>query len=89
MDIDSIVKAWKNPEYRLNLSVTEMVKMPPHPSGAIELTDEDLRYVVSAGSNTGRPKKQKPSPTPQPPEPPTLPWRRRPRGRVASWKPGY
>lgn len=32
-----IVRAWKDPEYRLTLN-----EMPPHPAGQIELADLDL-----------------------------------------------
>jgi mersacidin/lichenicidin family type 2 lantibiotic len=32
-----IVRAWKDPEYRLTLN-----EMPPHPAGQIELADPDL-----------------------------------------------
>ena len=32
-----IVRAWKDPEYRLTLN-----EMPPHPAGLIELADPDL-----------------------------------------------
>lgn len=37
-----VIRAWKNPEYRLSLSKAEGASMPEHPAGCIELTDEEL-----------------------------------------------
>lgn len=87
MSIQKIIAAWKDPEFRSRLSADELSEIPDHPSGLIELTDEEQDEVVSAGSNTGRPGKPKPTPTPS--KPPYGSWRQRPKGRVASWKPGY
>ncbi len=39
---DRIIRAWKDPEYRHNLSEEEQELLPENPAGAIELTDEEL-----------------------------------------------
>ena len=39
---DKIIRAWKDPEYRQNLSEEEREALPENPAGAIELTDEEL-----------------------------------------------
>ncbi len=46
-----VIRAWKDEEYRLNLSNGELALVPEHPSGAIELTDADLGGA-SGGSLT-------------------------------------
>ncbi len=53
MKTNHVVRAWKNQEYRQNLSEAEQAQLPAHPSGMIELTDADLG-VVSGGLNTSR-----------------------------------
>ncbi len=49
MSNEDIVRAWKDPEYRLTLN-----EMPPHPAGQIELADPDLdgSSAVNAASFT-------------------------------------
>ena len=42
MSRQNIVRAWKDEEYRLNLSETERSMLPENPVGAIQLTDADL-----------------------------------------------
>jgi mersacidin/lichenicidin family type 2 lantibiotic len=41
-----IVRAWKDPEYRQNLSEADLKKMPAHPAGLIELKDAELEAVA-------------------------------------------
>ena len=43
---DKIIRAWKDPEYRSNLSEEEHSALPQNPAGAIELTDEELDLAV-------------------------------------------
>jgi mersacidin/lichenicidin family type 2 lantibiotic len=43
---DRIIRAWKDPEYRLNLSEEEQSQLPEHPAGAIELTDDELEMAA-------------------------------------------
>ena len=34
-----VIRAWRDPEYRMSLRADEV---PSHPAGLVELTDEDL-----------------------------------------------
>jgi mersacidin/lichenicidin family type 2 lantibiotic len=40
-----IIRAWKDPEYRLSLSKAEQALLLPHPAGLIELADAALAHV--------------------------------------------
>ena len=48
---DKIIRAWKDPEFRAELSEEEREEMPENPAGAIELTDDELD-MVAGGSYT-------------------------------------
>lgn len=51
MNAQDIIRAWKDPQYREILGD----EAPEHPAGVIELTDEELGTVYSAGgSSSGR-----------------------------------
>ena len=50
MLFDRIIRAWKDPEYRLSLSEEEQALLPENPAGAIELTDDDLEMAVGGHS---------------------------------------
>ena len=41
-----IVRAWKDAEYRQHLSAEELARLPEHPAGAIDLTDEELDQAI-------------------------------------------
>jgi len=41
-----IIRAWKDPAFRATLSAEELAQLPGHPSGALELRDEQLRAVT-------------------------------------------
>jgi mersacidin/lichenicidin family type 2 lantibiotic len=41
-----IIRAWKDPEYRLSLSEAEKAMLPDHPAGIIELTDDEMGAVA-------------------------------------------
>lgn len=43
--IDS-AKAMRDPEYRDSLSAEEQSTLPAHPAGLMQLSDDDLEYVV-------------------------------------------
>jgi mersacidin/lichenicidin family type 2 lantibiotic len=47
---DKIIKAWKDPEYRMSLSEEDRAELPENPAGAIELTDEELD-LATGGHN--------------------------------------
>jgi mersacidin/lichenicidin family type 2 lantibiotic len=42
---EKIVRAWKDVEYRLNLSEAERAQLPDHPAGLVELTEKELSPV--------------------------------------------
>jgi len=43
---DRIIRAWKDPEYRTNLSAEEQAQLPENPAGAIELSDDELEMAT-------------------------------------------
>jgi len=43
-----VIRAWKDPAYRATLTAEELARLPGHPSGALELRDEQLRAVTGA-----------------------------------------
>jgi mersacidin/lichenicidin family type 2 lantibiotic len=43
MTSSEVIRAWKDPEYRSNLSESEMSMLPENPAGQIELSDRQLR----------------------------------------------
>src|SRR5262245_30801785 len=47
------IRAWKDPEYRMTLSIAERAALPANPAGAIELTDADLERA--SGGATSEP----------------------------------
>jgi mersacidin/lichenicidin family type 2 lantibiotic len=40
-----VIRAWKDPEYRLSLSEDKRAQLPKHPAWLIEVTDADLASV--------------------------------------------
>jgi mersacidin/lichenicidin family type 2 lantibiotic len=50
-----VIRAWKDEEYRLSLSKAEQALLPAHPSGLIELDDDQMKMVLGAGGHTGLP----------------------------------
>ncbi len=48
MRATSVIRAWKDDEYRLSLSDSELALLPEHPAGAIELTDAELGATAGA-----------------------------------------
>ena len=51
---DKIIRAWKDPEYRQNLSKEEREGLPANPAGAIELTDEELDMAAGGSWRQSR-----------------------------------
>ncbi len=43
-----IARAWKDEEYRLELSDEERARLPEHPAGRVELGDAQLEEVAGA-----------------------------------------
>ena len=51
MSIETIIRAWEDPEYRRSLSAADLAALPPNPVGAIELTDAELGEVLGAAQS--------------------------------------
>jgi mersacidin/lichenicidin family type 2 lantibiotic len=47
----NIIRAWKDPAYRNNLSPTERAALPANPAGAIEISDADLGKIAGGMIN--------------------------------------
>jgi mersacidin/lichenicidin family type 2 lantibiotic len=43
------VRAWKDLSYRAGLSQDEIGKIPAHPAGIVELSDEELKSASGLG----------------------------------------
>ncbi len=54
MNISTIIRAWKDDEFRLGLSETERALLPANPAGLLELTDDEMAQVAG-----GKKKKKK------------------------------
>jgi mersacidin/lichenicidin family type 2 lantibiotic len=39
------IRAWKDPAYRATLSEGDRARLPQHPSGLIELSDDEISLV--------------------------------------------
>ncbi|HMK86591.1 MAG TPA: mersacidin/lichenicidin family type 2 lantibiotic [Steroidobacteraceae bacterium] len=42
----TIIRAWKNKQFRESLSSSEAAQLPEHPAGLIDLTDAELGEVA-------------------------------------------
>lgn len=45
MLVSHIIRAWKDEEYRMSLSEAEQALLPQHPSGLVEISDDELLLV--------------------------------------------
>lgn len=48
MSNETIIRAWKDENFRNNLSAKELTLLPANPVGLIELTDAELSAVAGA-----------------------------------------
>ncbi len=46
LDKKTIVRAWKDKDFRNTLSAEQLKALPVNPSGLIEITDEDLGLAI-------------------------------------------
>ena len=53
MSIKNIIRAWKDEDYRLNLSEAERALLPEHPAGLIELSGAEMDGVVGGSGSCG------------------------------------
>ena len=54
LSMTSIVRAWKDDEYRQSLSEAERAALPQNPAGMVELTDGELAEVAGLLRLIGR-----------------------------------
>lgn len=52
MNVKKIINAWKDEDYRLQLTGDEVAMLPESPVGVAELSDSDLELVGGATSET-------------------------------------
>ncbi|MBW4623882.1 MAG: mersacidin/lichenicidin family type 2 lantibiotic [Cyanosarcina radialis HA8281-LM2] len=45
MSQENIIRAWKDENFRQQLSEQERALLPEHPAGSVELTDEEIRDI--------------------------------------------
>ena len=48
MSNEQIIRAWKDSEYRANLSEAARASLPAHPAGWMEVADSDLNPAMSS-----------------------------------------
>jgi mersacidin/lichenicidin family type 2 lantibiotic len=48
MNINHIIRAWKDESYRLSLTAAEQAALPANPAGIVELSDAQLGAVNGA-----------------------------------------
>lgn len=46
-----LVRAWKDPTYRRTLGTDALAKLPSHPAGIVELTDDQLKEASGLGGS--------------------------------------
>ena len=49
MNINNIIRAWKDEDYRLSLTAAERAMLPENPAGIVELSDSQLGVATGAG----------------------------------------
>jgi mersacidin/lichenicidin family type 2 lantibiotic len=50
MKTEDVIRAWKDAEFRAELSAEERALLPQNPAGLVQLTDEALEDVVGGDS---------------------------------------
>jgi mersacidin/lichenicidin family type 2 lantibiotic len=55
MSHEDIIHAWKDEEYRNNLSEEQRAQLPENPAGLIELPDESMQTIAGGRANTDKP----------------------------------
>lgn len=50
MKTEDVIRAWKDAEFRAQLSEEERALLPQNPAGLVQLTDEALQDVVGGAS---------------------------------------
>jgi mersacidin/lichenicidin family type 2 lantibiotic len=52
MTKDQIIRAWKDEEFRLSLSETELGTLPEHPAGMIQVSEDEMQIAGGQGPTT-------------------------------------
>lgn len=52
MKKSTILRAWKDPMFRMSLSEEERSRLPSHPAGAASLDDRDLTRVAGGSTDS-------------------------------------
>ena len=52
MNKNDVIRAWKDPLYRSRLSREEVSGLPGHPSGFLDLDEEQLKWTAGAVRTT-------------------------------------
>lgn len=73
MMLNKVIRAWKDPEFRADLSEDELAALPENPAGAIELTDDELDLAAGGSWRNSQSYTRPSASNSQGP-----PWRRRP-----------
>jgi mersacidin/lichenicidin family type 2 lantibiotic len=50
MEKENIIRAWKDEDYRLSLSIEEQRSLPANPAGMVELSQKDLTDAAERGA---------------------------------------
>jgi mersacidin/lichenicidin family type 2 lantibiotic len=54
MNKADVIRAWKDPLYRASLTTEERDRLPLHPSGLMELDDEQLESISGSALTTAQ-----------------------------------
>lgn len=49
---NDIIRAWRDPRYRMSLSSEAKARLPEHPAGVVELSDEDVTAATGGEGST-------------------------------------
>jgi len=51
MEKENIIRAWKDEDYRLSLSIEEQRSLPANPAGMVELSQKDLTNAAESAAS--------------------------------------
>ena len=54
LTVNDIIRAWKDKNFRDNLSEEQRAQLPANPAGLVEIDDEQLVQVAGGASNSLR-----------------------------------
>jgi mersacidin/lichenicidin family type 2 lantibiotic len=59
VNISTIIRAWKDQEYRLGLTAEERSLLPDNPAGLLELNEAELAQIAGGGRKKRRRRRKK------------------------------